>query len=203
MTREKELRPSAGDALIVVDVQNDFLPGGALGVPDGDRIIAPLNEVIRIFSRGALPLFFTRDWHPRDHCSFSENGGPWPAHCVQHTRGAEFSDMLTIPENAVIISKATSSGEEEYSTIQGRTAEGDFLEERLRHLEVRRLFIGGLATDYCVLNTVLDARALGFAVFVLTDAIQAVDVNPGDGERALHTMQDRGARLIRSEDITA
>jgi nicotinamidase/pyrazinamidase len=202
MPGEKEIRPAAGDALVVVDVQNDFLPGGALGVPGGDRIIVPLNNVIRIFSRAALPLFFTRDWHPRDHCSFRENGGPWPAHCVQHTRGAEFSDMLTIPENAFIVSKATSSGEEQYSTIQGRTIEGDPLGERLRRLEVQRIFIGGLATDYCVLNTVIDARVLGFEVFVLTDAIQAVNVNPEDGEKALHTMQDRGARFIRSQDIT-
>ena len=182
--------PGPGDALIVVDVQNDFLPGGSLGIPHGDEVVAPLNRLIDAWQAQSLPLFFTRDWHPADHCSFKARGGPWPPHCVQDTPGSEFARELHVPKDAEIISKATDPEREAYSTLQGTD-----LASRLAKLAVRRLFIGGLATDYCVLATGRDARHSGMGVVVLTDAVHAVDVNSGDGERALQELASMGAQL--------
>lgn len=190
-----------GDALSVTDVQNDFLPDGALGVPAGDKIIPPLNRIIALFHRNDLPIFFTRDWHPPDHCSFQAGGGPWPPHCVQNTPGAGFFSGLNIPENAVVISKGTQKDSEQYSTLYGCDAEGRTQSSLLKKLGIRRIFIAGLATDYCVLNSVKDALAEDYDVYVLTDAIQAVDVNPGDGRRALEEMLRQGAKLITADRI--
>jgi nicotinamidase-related amidase len=190
--------PGAGDVLVVVDVQHDFLPGGALGVSDGDRIIPPLNRVIDRFLQAGLPIFFSRDWHPPDHCSFREQGGPWPPHCIRGTWGAAFAENLHVPDGAVIISKGTQKDEEQYSTLFGHDAEGRTLARRLEDLPVRRVFIGGLATDYCVLNTVRDAAKMGFRLWVMTDAVAAVDIQPGDGARALDEMVRNGAVLITS-----
>jgi nicotinamidase-related amidase len=192
-----------GDALSVTDIQNDFLPGGALGVPDGDKVIPALNHVIGLFAERGLPIFFTRDWHPPDHCSFRERGGIWPVHCVQNTPGAKFSSRLTIPEGSIIISKAEETEKEEYSTFYGRNAAGHTERDLMKKFGVGRVFIGGLATDYCVLNSVQNALAEGYDVFVLTDAIQAVDVNPGDGENALKEMIRNGAKAITTERIRA
>jgi nicotinamidase/pyrazinamidase len=187
---------ASGDALIIVDIQNDFLPGGALGVRNGDEVIPVLNEYARLFARHGLPIYVTRDWHPPDHCSFREQGGPWPVHCVAGTRGAAFADSLQVPADAAIISKATSPVKEAYSTFEGTD-----LAMKLRQQSVGRVFIGGLATDYCVVNSVNDARRLGFATFVLEDAIRAVDVHPGDGEAACATMRQAGARFLQLRDI--
>lgn len=194
--RDIELHP--GDALLVVDVQNDFLPGGALAIPAGERVIPPLNRYIALFEAKGLPVFASRDWHPAEHCSFTEQGGSWPAHCVQHTRGAAFATDLALPRDTVITSKAGQIDFEAYSAFEG-TALGALLRER----GVKRLFIGGLATDYCVLSTVQDALAAGLEVVLLEDAVQAVDLNPGDGEQALETMRRSGARGIRLESIRA
>ena len=183
-------------ALIIVDVQKDFLPGGALPVPDGDIVIEPLNNYIKLFSEKNRPIFATRDWHPRDHISFKDRGGPWPPHCIQNTPGAEFSDKLRLPENVIIISKAYSRDRDAYSGFQETT-----LDSELRRLGVRRVFIGGLATDYCVKNTVLDALNLGYEVLLLLDGIKGIDVNPGDSERAIREMLNRGAIGITIEDI--
>ena len=183
--------PRPGDALIVVDVQNDFLPGGALAVPHGDEVIPVLNEWIDRFRAAGLPIVATRDWHPPDHCSFSPQGGPWPVHCVAGTHGAAFAPGLRLPPDTIVISKATRSDREAYSGFQGTE-----LAERLRELGVRRIYVGGLATDYCVLNTVRDALREGFDVIVLRDAVRAVDVQPGDGERALAEMERLGARIV-------
>ncbi|HXU92444.1 MAG TPA: isochorismatase family protein [Gallionella sp.] len=191
-----KLIPGAGDALLVVDVQNDFLPGGALGVPDGDRVLAPINKAIGIFLAHGLPIFASRDWHPAGHCSFREQGGPWPVHCVADTSGAAFSSALDLPPIATLIYKATRVDEEAYSVFGGTGFEG-----MLRHAGVRRIFIGGLATDYCVLATTRDARMRGFGVVVLTDAVCAVNVQPGDGERALAEMKQLGARFATSGDL--
>ncbi|MBM4271631.1 MAG: nicotinamidase [Deltaproteobacteria bacterium] len=190
-----------GDALSVTDVQNDFLLGGALGVPGGDKIISPLNRVIEVFRKNGLPVFFSRDWHPPDHCSFKSQGGPWPPHCVRNTSGADYPPGLNIPEGAIIISKGTEKDSEQYSTFYGRDKEGNTKSDLMRKLGIKRVFIAGLATDYCVLNSVNDALAEGYEVSVLTDAIAAVDVNPGDGARALEEMVKKGAKIISSAMI--
>lgn len=190
-----------GVALSVTDMQNDFLPGGALGVPDGDKIIPYVNRAIELFKKSGLQIFFTRDWHPPDHCSFKDQGGPWPPHCVQNTSGAEFSAELKIPEGSVIISKGFVKDSEQYSTLGGRDADGNTETALMKKFGIRRIFIAGLATDYCVLNSVKDALAEGYEVYVLTDAVRAVDVNPGDGERALEEMIQAGVKTITNEGI--
>lgn len=193
-----ELAPRPGDALIIVDVQNDFLPGGSLAVPGGDAVIAPINRYAARFSKDAHPVFATRDWHPGNHCSFKANGGPWPPHCVAGSRGAEFAAGLEIPQTAAVISKATDPGRDAYSGFEGTD-----LQRQLRAKGIRRVFVAGLATDYCVLATVKDALAQGFQAVVLADAVRAVDVAPGDGERALREMRARGAALAQDEDVAS
>ncbi|HXF67554.1 MAG TPA: nicotinamidase [Burkholderiales bacterium] len=186
---------SAHDALLIVDVQNDFLPGGSLAVPGGDEVIAPLNRAIAAARRKGLPVIASRDWHPRDHCSFRTRGGPWPEHCVADSAGAQFAPGLELPPDAIIVSKATREDADAYSAFDGTG-----LAERLRALGVERLLVGGLATDYCVLNTVRDALKAGFGVLLLTDAIRAVNVEPGDGERAEAEMRAAGAVPVRTGD---
>lgn len=181
------------DALLIVDVQNDFLPGGALGVPEGDAVVAPLNAQIARFTAAGLPIFATRDWHPADHCSFQPQGGPWPIHCVAETAGAQFAATLQLPPDAAVISKAALSDADAYSGFAGTD-----LHAHLQAAGVRRLFVGGLATDYCVLNSVLDARQLGYNVLLLTNAMRAVNVQADDGARAMVQMLAAGA--VTEED---
>ncbi len=180
------LRP--GDALIVVDVQNDFLPGGSLAVPEGDAVVPVLNRYASAFAAGRFPIYATRDWHPSDHCSFKAQGGPWPPHCVANSPGARFAPGLKLPTQTVVISKATATDKDAYSGFEGTD-----LDARLRAQGVKRVFVGGLATDYCVLNTVRDARKLGYDVMLLTDAIRAVNVKPDDGRNAETEMRRLGA----------
>ncbi len=180
-----------GDALIVVDVQNDFLPGGSLAVPDGDAVVPVLNRYLAVFSARELPVYVTRDWHPANHCSFKARGGPWPPHCVAESDGARFAKDLRLPEDATIISKATTPDKDAYSGFEGTD-----LGARLRALGARRVFVGGLATDYCVLNTVRDARKHGYDVLLLTDAIRAVNVKPDDGRKAEEEMRRLDAKPI-------
>lgn len=191
-----KLAPEAGDALIVVDMQNDFLPGGRLPVPRGDEVVPVLKRVLAAFVRARLPVFATRDWHPANHCSFREQGGPWPPHCVQGSPGARFAPGLGLPPDAVTVSTADTPEREAYSSFDGTD-----LARRLRAAGVRRLWVGGLATDYCVLCTVRDARAAGFEVLLLTDAVRAIDVQPGDGERAVEEMRRAGAVTVTSEEL--
>ena len=193
----RTFRLGKGDALVIVDLQRDFLPGGALPVPLGDQVVPVMNAYIRLFRERELPVIATRDWHPHDHCSFRDQGGLWPPHCVQGTPGAEFAEYLDLPEDAIVISKATRPDEEAYSGFQGTA-----LDERLRELGVKRLFVGGVATDYCVLSTVKDALAMGYEVCLLKDAIRAVNVQPGDGERAEKEMESLGAVSVTLEDLT-
>ena len=188
MAENKEYSPSKGDALIIIDVQNDFLPGGSLAVPDGDKVVAPLNQYIQIFQKASLPIIASRDWHPVNHCSFVDQGGDWPPHCVAGTTGAAFVEELLLPAAVPIISKAISPEKDSYSDFEDTD-----LDEQLRSLGVHRLFIGGIATDYCVLSTVLDGLQNGYSVFLLTDASRAVDVQPGDGDRAIEKMKRKGA----------
>jgi len=190
--------PGPGDALIVVDVQVDFMPGGALGVPHGDVVVAPLNRLIDAWSAQGLPVYLTRDWHPPDHCSFAAQGGPWPTHCVAGTPGAEFWPALHIPANATVVSKATRAREEAYSAFKDTE-----LLHKLRTAGVTRIVLGGLATDYCVRCSGADARAAGLDVVVLKDAVCAVDVHPGDGDRALQELTAAGAELATCEELRA
>ncbi len=184
------------DALVLVDVQKDFCPGGSLAVQSGDAVVPVLNGYVRLFMSKSLPVFATRDWHPHNHCSFTAYGGTWPPHCVQNTEGARFHPDLRLPGTAVIISKATTPQEEAYSGFQGTD-----LAAMLRKLGVRRLFIGGLATDYCVKNTVLDAAAAGFTAVLLMDAIRGVNLDPQDSQCAIEQMLGAGAFGITIEDI--
>jgi nicotinamidase/pyrazinamidase len=186
------------DALLVVDVQQDFLPGGALGIEGGDIIVPILSRYVTWFHDRGLPIFATRDWHPPDHCSFRDHGGPWPVHCVAGTPGSLPPAEFRLPPSAVTIYKAIDRDKEAYSTLKDTP-----LDRHLRALNVRRLFIGGLATDYCVLNTVKDARALGYEVCLLVDAIKAVNLHPDDGRRAEAEMFALGAIPVRAESFAA
>lgn len=179
------------DALLIIDVQNDFLPGGTLPVTDGNVIIPILNAVIKIFESFELPIFFSRDWHPDNHCSFRQNNGIWPNHCIQNTWGAEFASTLQIPKTANIISKATLPNKDSYSAFEATT-----LHSILKSAKIKRVFIGGLATDYCVLHTVRDACTLGYSVCVLEDGIKAVNLLEDDERNALKTMQDLGVVFV-------
>ena len=180
-------------ALLVVDVQVDFCPGGALGVEHGGDVVPRLNRVIDTFGELGLPIFFTRDWHPSNHVSFKAQGGPWPPHCVQGSAGAEFHPDLRVPRDAVIVSKGESPSKEAYSGFQGTD-----LGTRLGKLKVVEVLVGGLATDYCVKETALDAIRAGFAVDVLEDCVKAVEAKPGDGDRALVEIREAGAKLLTS-----
>ncbi|MBI4510981.1 MAG: isochorismatase family protein [Deltaproteobacteria bacterium] len=189
----QDLNLGAGDALVVVDVQNDFLPGGSLAVPHGDEVIAALNRAIDVFVARGQPVFATRDWHPPNQCSFRARGGPWPPHCVQGTPGASFAPGLRLQSGTQVVSKGTDPERDAYSGFQGTD-----LADRLRAVSAKHLFVGGLATDYCVLNTVKDALDRDFAVSVLVDAVRAVDVNPGDGVRALDETRRWGAIFVEA-----
>ena len=183
-------------ALIVVDVQNDFCPGGALPVPEGDKVVSVINKYIEKFElRGSL-VIATRDWHPKNHISFRSQGGIWPEHCVQNTRGAEFHPSLRLPKKVIVISKTDKPDKEAYSGFQGTD-----LDTILRENTIRELFIGGLATDYCVKNTVLDGLTKGYKVYLLVDAIKGVEANLGDSEKAIKEMISRGVIKIYIKDF--
>ncbi len=199
--KEEKIVIQEGDALSVTDVQHDFLPGGALAIPEGDQVIPPLNRAIKAFHRKKRPVFFTRDWHPPDHCSFKEQGGPWPPHCVQNTAGAGFHPDLEIPEGSVIVSKADKKDVEEYSSFYARDKEGNAEKDLLEEKGTKRLFIGGLATDYCVKWTAMEAGKQGFRQTVLIDASLGVNLQPHDSERAIAEMVRQGADLITVERL--
>lgn len=179
-----------GDALIVVDMQNDFLPGGSLAVPGGETIIPLLNQYMAWFAALHLPIFATRDWHPANHCSFLQQGGPWPPHCVANSSGADFHPALAWPANTHIISKATTAEKDAYSGFEDAD-----LDAMLWSQGAQRLFIGGVATEYCVLNAVKDVLHKAYQVFVLEDAIRAINLKQDDGLQATQTMTELGAHL--------
>ncbi len=186
-----------GDALVIVDMQNDFVTG-SLAVPHGAEVVGPLNRAIDAFGARGLPVVATRDWHPPDHCSFRSQGGPWPPHCVAGTAGADYVPDLRLPGDAVHVLKATTPDADAYSAFQGTDLAAD-----LHARGVRRLIVGGLASDYCVLNTVRDGIDLGFDVLVLSDAVRAVNVEPGDGAKAETEMQHHGAQLAAVDALVA
>lgn len=192
----KNVALTSEDALIVADIQNDFLPGGRLAVSNGHGIIGAVNQYINIFTNAKHPVFATRDWHPPNHCSFEQQGGPWPVHCIAGTVGAAFSPALKLPDDVRIVSKARDRDKEAYSAFSGTT-----LHEQLKQLSIRRLFVCGLATEYCVFNTVTDAIACGYTVFLLEDAIRAIDAQPNDGSRAIEQMQERGVEAVTVQQI--
>jgi len=185
----------ARPALVVVDVQRDFCPGGSLPVRRGDEVVPRLNRVIQAFERAGFPTIFTRDWHPPDHCSFRERGGKWPPHCIMGTPGAGFYPGLRVPPGSIIISKASGRDSDAYSAFQGTG-----LAELLKRQGVGELFIGGLATDYCVKESCLDALAAGFRAGVMTDCTKGVNVRRSDSARALSAIEARGARLVTSAE---
>jgi nicotinamidase/pyrazinamidase len=177
-------------ALLVVDVQNDFCPGGALAVTEGDEVVAPLNRLIAEFLARGDYVFKSRDWHPAQTKHFTDYGGTWPVHCVQGTRGALFHEALMEDPRIEIISKGMGD-EDSYSAFDGTG-----LAARLRERGVAEVWVGGLATDYCVKNTALDALREGFQVKAVAEAMRPVEVQPGDGQRAIEEMQRAGAEIV-------
>lgn len=188
-------------ALLIVDVQNDFCPGGALQIRDGDRVIAPINRAAQLFRAAALPVLTSRDWHPPQTHHFRDFGGDWPVHCVAGTAGADFHPDLRLPEGTMILSKGIDPALDGYSAFEAVSADGRQLAELLAELGVQRLYIGGLATDFCVLATTLEARQRGLAVTVLSDAVAAVELLPGDTTAALAKMTEAGAQLASVADL--
>ena len=184
-------------ALIVVDVQNDFCPGGALAVAEGDQVVAPLNKLIDEFLQRGEPVFKSRDWHPEKTKHFEVYGGACPVHCVQNTKGAAFHPNLMDDIHIRTISKGLGD-EDSYSAFDGTD-----LALQLRRLGVEEVWVGGLATDYCVKNTVLDALNEGFQVKVLTDAMRAVELKPGDSERAVEEMRNAGAEIVSTRVLSS
>jgi nicotinamidase/pyrazinamidase len=177
-------------ALLVVDVQNDFCPGGALAVPDGDEVVPPLNKLIDEFLERGAPVYLSRDGHPPTTKHFSAYGGTWPVHCVQNTRGAEFHPALRHDPRIKVISKGLGD-KDSYSAFD----ETD-LAEQLKREHVEEVVVGGLATDYCVKNTVLDAIKNGFHVRAVEEAMRPVELKPGDGEKAVEEMRAAGAEIV-------
>jgi nicotinamidase/pyrazinamidase len=190
-----------GSALLIVDVQNDFCPGGALAVAEGDDVVPVLNRLAKRAGALGLPVYASRDWHPAESVHFVTSGGRWPVHCVAGTEGARLHPDLRLPPNAMIVTKGTGNTDDGYSAFEGRVAGRGRLIDDLRARGVTHLIVGGLATDYCVRASVLDARHEGLAVTVVGDGVRAVDVEPGDGTRALDEMQAAGAALKQSREI--
>ena len=184
-------------ALIVVDVQNDFCPGGTLAVAHGDEVIEPLNKLIDEFLERGAPVYKSRDWHPPTTKHFKAYGGTWPVHCVQNTRGAEFHPALRDDPRITVISKGLGDTDC-YSAFD----ETD-LAARLRQQNVEEVVVGGLATDYCVKNTVLDALKNGFNVKAVENAMRAVDLQPRDGARAIDEMREAGAKIVSTDQSAA
>ncbi len=182
-------------ALLVIDVQRDFCPGGALAVPNGDRVVGVLNAYVKTAAARGMAIYSSRDWHPAVTSHFKTSGGPWPPHCVQGTDGARFHPGLELPSTAIIVTKGDDPRSHGYSAFDGHTEEGAPLLADLRDRGIGRLYIGGLATDYCVKHTAIDALRAGLDVTILGDAIAGVDAHPGDSEQAIRTMREAGARV--------
>ncbi len=188
-------------ALLIVDVQNDFCPGGSLAVPDGDKIIPALNRYIKIFFKKKFPVFASRDWHPEQTRHFKRFGGQWLQHCIQNTKGAGFHRRLKLPRKAIIISKGMDPEKDSYSAFQAVDRNGTKLSALLRIWGIEELYVGGLATDYCVKYSVLDALKSGFKVYLLTDAIKGVNIKPGDSDDAIAEMINSGVKKMTLRHI--
>lgn len=179
--------------MLVVDVQNDFCAGGTLAVPDGDRVVEPINRLLAASAAAGVPVFASRDWHPAGSRHFADHGGPWPVHCVADTPGAAFHPELRLPADTLVVSKGQTPDTDGYSAFEGTLSSGLRFGEALAEGGVRELVVCGLATDYCVRASVLDAIRHGLRVEVIADAIAAVDT--AGGESAAAEMRDAGATL--------
>jgi nicotinamidase/pyrazinamidase len=187
-------------ALLIVDVQNDFCPGGALGVQNGDRIVPILNRYIERFAQAGMPIFLTRDWHPPMTSHFNTAGGVWPPHCIQGSTGAEFHPDLRISNEAIILSKGIAVDEDSYSAFAAADTRGVPLQDLLRQRGIERIYVGGLATDYCVKETVLEGLMQGFEVVLLQDAVCGVNLQPEDSARAIDAMVKAGVTIASAVD---
>jgi nicotinamidase/pyrazinamidase len=181
-------------ALLIIDFQNDFTSGGALEVPEGDEIAEPVKRLADHFDVVAA----TRDWHPPDHASFQAEGGPWPVHCVRGTHGAEFHPAMEGIQLDDVVDVGQGRDDEGYSGF-----ENSDLARILRDHEVHEVYVCGLATDYCVRASAIDACREGFDVTVVEDAVRGVEVSPGDSERALQNMREAGAQIASSDEVLA
>jgi nicotinamidase/pyrazinamidase len=190
-------------ALLIVDVQNDFCPGGALGIKDGNKIIPAINKYIKIFASKKLPVFASRDWHPKKTAHFKKFGGVWPVHCVQGTKGAEFHPKLKLPKEVILLYKGMDPEKDSYSAFQAQDQNGMSLPNFLRILGIKELYIAGLATDYCVKFTTHDAIKEGFKVKILLDAIKGVNLKPNGSENVIREMVRIGVKKITLKDMEA
>jgi nicotinamidase/pyrazinamidase len=190
------------NALIIVDVQNDFCPGGALAVAEGHTVVPVLNRYIDKFIQARLPIFATRDWHPAKTSHFNTSGGPWPPHCIQGSKGSQFHPDLRLPPDAIVVSAGMGSDEDGYSGFLGIDGTGMRLSDLLHRAGIGRICVGGLATDYCVKHTVLDGLREGFEVVLLEDATRGVNLQPGDSERAIEAMVQTGATKANERELS-
>lgn len=189
-------QPNRESALLLVDLQNDFFPGGAMGVNGADTLLPTINTYIQFFSNHGFPVLATRDWHSPEHCSFTEQNGELPIHCVQGSRGAQLHAQLVMPPGTMVISKGTNPKKDAYSGFDGTS-----LSDRLEDLGSKTIFVLGLATDHCVKQTVLDGIKLGLQVIVLEDATRGVNRQPEDSQNALQEMATAGAIRATAKDL--
>ena len=187
-------------ALLVVDIQKDFCAGGALAAPGGDEIIPAVNRHIADARSRDMPVYATRDWHPPATSHFKEYGGVWPPHCVQGTQGAQFHRNLQLPPDAIVVNKGDDPQRHGYSAFEGHTSVGKALLDDLRDRHITRVYLTGIATDYCVRESALDALKAGLEVRVVADAIAGIDARPGDAQRALDEISAAGAQIVDDLD---
>lgn len=189
------------DALLIVDVQCDFCAGGALPVPGGDRVVPVLRLLAARFAERGATVYTLRDWHPPSSRHFQRHGGVWPVHCVAGTPGAAFHPDLHLPDSAIVVSAGVGVDDDGYSGFDGRTSAGDDLETDLRRRGIHQLYVGGLATDYCVRHTVMDGVRRGFEMHVIFEAVLGVEVTVGDSAKAILEMKRAGAQFVSVEAL--
>ncbi|MFH1458151.1 MAG: nicotinamidase [Candidatus Omnitrophota bacterium] len=192
----------AKKALLIIDLQNDFCPQGALAVPQGDKIVSNLNRYIRIFSKKKWPVFATRDWHPVKTKHFNSFGGVWPVHCLANTQGAQFHAGLKLPREAILLYKGMDPEKDSYSAFQAEDLSGTGFAKLLERSGIKELYVGGLATDYCVKSSVLDALKRGLKVKLLLDAVKGVDLKPKDSDKAIKEMARKGAKKTTLKSLS-
>ncbi|MCX5702036.1 MAG: bifunctional nicotinamidase/pyrazinamidase [Candidatus Omnitrophica bacterium] len=190
-------------ALLIIDVQNDFCPGGALAVSEGDKIVPRINKYIKLFSKSKLPVFASRDWHPVRTKHFKDFGGVWPVHCIQSAKGAMFHQDLKLPRDAILLYKGMDPDKDSYSVFQAEDSRGMKFEQLLNIFGIKELYVAGLATDYCVKSSAVDALEKGLKVKLLIDAIKGVNLKAGDSEKAIQEMSKNGAKKLTLKDIQA